>query len=239
MIMRLKWTSLSFILALIAGITGIADAQNRVTKDQAEEESSGVAECGLLRLTVEEDGFDNKGRQLYTITAEFVHQATVRDERAPFVPKNKHDREHIDRQGAFGWGAFFYHDREQFADVDRANAQNFGGNPNIRGNEWDERSYPLKRGQRRGMGRRVTAITLEQIPDPEKWNVAGVTYVGYGPDTALQDDPWLAQMKAVSQYSIQERGTLSLRRVNYRVQDEWPDDPNDWGRLTRWGGDDS
>ena len=72
------------------------------------------------------------------------------------------------------------------------------------------------------------------IEKPWEWHVVGVTYAAYGPLKDPVTDPWLAQMKAVSEYNI-TTVPLSLRKSHYRVQGrEWPQDANDWGRWTAW-----
>jgi len=48
--------------------------------------------------------------------------------------------------------------------------------------------------------------------------------------------PWLAQMKAGSEYNI-TTVPISLRKSHYRVQGpEWPQNQNDWGRWSDWQG---
>ena len=125
---RSKWVGLVLILIFIgAVVTTIVYAASKST---VQNQSEGRAECGLVRLTVREIlAGENEGK--YRLTARLYHYARVRDNRPAFIPDGPNDKEHINRTASFGYGGFFYHDNENFADVDRANCQNFGGNENI------------------------------------------------------------------------------------------------------------
>ena len=107
-----------------------------VDRDDVEAEPSATAECGMLEFVVTQTGVNNRGKPLYTMRATFVHEGMVYDERDPFVPKRRGEKEDIDRTASFGWGAFFYHEDEPFANVDRDNAQNRHENPNIEDPQW-------------------------------------------------------------------------------------------------------